>query len=48
MGGGGLVITDNDMNKAAGLAEEIDRRYWERRFDLDPPVYSPASGVLVT
>lgn len=45
MGGGGLVITHNDMDKATSLAEEIARRYWERRFDLDPPVYSPEEAI---
>lgn len=45
MGGGGLVITDNDMPGAVALAGEIARRYWDRRFDLDPPVVSPAQAV---
>lgn len=45
MGGGGLVITDDDMPAAVRLAEEIARRYWDRRFDLDPPVYTPAEAI---
>ncbi len=45
MGGGGLVITDGDVGRAADLAAEIARRYWERRFDLDPPVYAPAEAI---
>jgi microcystin degradation protein MlrC len=45
MGGGGLVITDNDPAGAARLATEIARRYWERRFDLDPGVYAPAEAI---
>lgn len=45
MGGGGLVITDNDPHRAVALAEDIARRYWERRFDLDPPVHSPAEAI---
>ena len=45
MGGGGLVITDNDMEGAAALAEEIARQYWEKRFDLDPPVFTPAEAI---
>jgi microcystin degradation protein MlrC len=45
MGGGGLVITDNDVDQAVALAAEIARRYWERRFDLDPPVYAPAEAI---
>jgi microcystin degradation protein MlrC len=45
MGGGGLVITDNDMPAAVRLADEIARRYWDRRFDLDPPVHTPAEAI---
>ncbi|MSQ95790.1 MAG: M81 family peptidase [Gemmataceae bacterium] len=45
MGGGGVVITDNDMPKAVALAEEIARRYWDRRFDLDSPVFTPAAAI---
>lgn len=45
MGGGGLVVTDGDPTRARGLAEEIAQRYWERRFDLDPPVYSPDEAI---
>lgn len=45
MGGGGLVITDNDLPGAVSLAEQIARRYWERRFDLDPPVSTPAEAI---
>lgn len=45
MGGGGLVITDGDQKRAAELAREIARRYWLRRADLEPPVYSPAEAI---
>ncbi|HKI37054.1 MAG TPA: M81 family metallopeptidase [Gemmataceae bacterium] len=45
MGGGGLVITDGDRDRAVSLAEEIARRYWERRFDLDPPVSAPDEAI---
>jgi microcystin degradation protein MlrC len=45
MGGGGLVITDNDMPTAVSLAEEIARRNWDRRFSLDPPVCTPAQAI---
>lgn len=45
MGGGGLVVTDDDLPCAVSLAQEIARRYWERRFDLDPPVLSPQDAV---
>jgi microcystin degradation protein MlrC len=45
MGGGGLVITDGDLPAAIALASEIAQRYWERRFDLDPKVFSPAEAI---
>jgi microcystin degradation protein MlrC len=45
MGGGGLVITDEDMPGAIALATEIAQRYWEHRFDLDPKVYSPDEAI---
>jgi microcystin degradation protein MlrC len=45
MGGGGLVITDNDAEKAADLAEKIARLYWSRRTDLEPLVHSPQAAI---
>ena len=46
MGGGGLVITNGDVDRAVSLAADIARRYWERRFDLDPPVFTPAEAIF--
>jgi microcystin degradation protein MlrC len=45
MGGGGLVITDNNAERAAELAEEIARLYWSRRADLEPLVYMPQVAI---
>jgi microcystin degradation protein MlrC len=45
MGGGGLVITHNNMEKATALARDIALKYWQRRFDLDPSTYSPAEAI---
>lgn len=45
MGGGGLVITDNDMPRAEELACDIARRYWDRRFDLEPEVFTLAEAI---
>lgn len=45
LGGGGLVITDGNLDQAASLAEAIAWRYWERRFELEPPVVSPAEAI---
>jgi microcystin degradation protein MlrC len=45
MGGGGLVITDGDPEGAEELAAEIARRYWARRFDLEPPVFTAEEAI---
>jgi len=45
MGGAGLVITDGDPQGAARLATEIAQRYWERRYDLEPQVYTPQEAI---
>ncbi|MDA1231860.1 MAG: M81 family metallopeptidase, partial [Planctomycetota bacterium] len=45
MGGGGLVITDNDAEKAAALAGEIAQLYWSRRADLEPLMHPPKSAI---
>ena len=45
MGGGGLVITDNDEELAADLADRIARRMWENRFDLEPDTLTPEQAV---
>jgi len=45
MGGGGLVVTNNDMSKALSLAEAMAWKYWDRRFDLEPNVYTPTEAI---
>lgn len=45
MGGGGVVITNNNMERAETLAREIAEMYWQRRFDFEPKVYSPAEAI---
>ncbi|MCL6501072.1 MAG: M81 family metallopeptidase [Pirellulales bacterium] len=45
MGGGGLVITDNDPSLAAQLARQIATAYWERRGTLEPRLYAPAEAL---
>ena len=45
MGGGGLVITNNDPETAARLATEIASMYWERRFELEPDVVTPEEAI---
>jgi len=45
MGGGAVVITHNNAAMAETLAAEIARFYWEKRFDLEPPVFTPAEAI---
>lgn len=45
MGGGGLVICDNDMETAVKLAEQIALMYWSRRHELEPVLYSPEAAI---
>lgn len=45
MGGGGLVITDDDQAEATRLAKELAALYWIKRFELEPPTFSPAEAI---
>lgn len=45
MGGGGLVITDNDLDAAVDLARQVAEYYWSRRFDLEAEVSSPPDAI---
>ena len=45
MGSGALVITDNDLPLAETLAGDIARRYWERRHDLEPEIFTPVEAI---
>ena len=45
MGGGGLVITNNDAARSEELARTLTMEYWQRRFELEPAVSSPAAAI---
>ena len=45
LGGGGLVITDNDQELAADLADRIANLMWEKRFALEPDTLTPEEAV---
>jgi microcystin degradation protein MlrC len=45
MGSGAVIVTDNDMDAAVALAEDIARKYWGRRRDLEPEVFSPSEAI---
>ena len=46
MGSGPLVITDNDMEKAVGIARGIAEQYWARRFELEPELFTPEEAII--
>ena len=45
LGGGGLVITDGDISTAVELSTRIAEMYWQRRFDLEPEVWTPREAI---
>ncbi len=45
MGGGGLVITHDEMETAVELATQIAETYWQRRFDLEPKVWDLREAI---
>ncbi len=45
MGSGALVITDNDMERAVSLANQLAEQYWTRRFDLEPDIHTPDAAI---
>jgi len=45
MGGGGLVVTHDNVGLAADRARQIAEYYWSRRFDLEADVVPPAKAI---
>tara|TARA_B100000674_G_scaffold210633_1_gene172628 strand:+ start:158 stop:1684 length:1527 start_codon:yes stop_codon:yes gene_type:complete len=45
MGGGVLVVANDDESGAVSLAKRLAKRYWEKRFELQPETVSPADAV---
>ena len=45
MGGGGLVITNDDPARSQELATELAIEYWQKRFELEPPTVSAGEAV---
>lgn len=46
MGSGAIVITDNDADRAATLAKELAKDFWNRRHDFEPDVVSVADAIM--
>ncbi len=45
MGCGAVVITNDDMDRAATLAHELAQDFWERRLELEPRVHTPPEAI---
>lgn len=45
MGSGALVITNNDVETAVTLANDLAEEYWRRRFEIEPPLLSAEAAV---
>ena len=45
LGSGGLVVADGDREAALALADDLARRYWETRRELEPVVFTPADAI---
>ena len=45
MGGGVLVLANDDESGAVSLAKRLAKRYWEKRVELQPETVSPADAV---
>lgn len=45
MGGGGLVITHDDLAGAGRLARELALQYWSKRSELEPDLVSPVEAI---
>ncbi|MDA0832662.1 MAG: M81 family metallopeptidase [Planctomycetota bacterium] len=46
MGGGAVVITNDNVSLAETLACELAMSYWNRRFDLEPDLIAPDEAIL--
>ena len=45
LGGGALVITNDDLDEAVALATERARHYWDLRFELEGEAHTPAEAI---
>ena len=46
MGGGALVITDNDLETAKKISLDYSKQYWNRRAEFEPVLFLPDEAVL--
>ena len=45
MGGGVIIITNNDIEKAKNISLKFTKNYWDRRFEFEPKLYSPQDAI---
>ena len=46
MGGGVIIITNNDIEKAKSISLKFTKNYWNRRFEFEPDLYSPHDAII--
>ncbi|MDA1343843.1 MAG: M81 family metallopeptidase, partial [Proteobacteria bacterium] len=46
MGGGAIVITNNDIETAKTISLQFTKLYWDRRHEFEPVLYSPKEAIL--
>ena len=46
MGGGTIIITNNDIKKAKNISLKFTKTYWDKRFEFEPDLFSPEDAIL--
>ncbi len=45
MGSGAIVVTNNDLELAKSLAQDLAHDYWSERFELEPTIWTPEAAI---
>jgi microcystin degradation protein MlrC len=46
MGGGAIVITNDDIEKAKNISLKFTKNYWDKRLEFEPELYLPEDAIL--
>ena len=46
MGGGAIIITDDDLITAERISLQFSKKYWDRRREFEPILFSPKEAIL--
>ena len=46
MGGGAIIITNNDIEIAKNISLQFTKNYWNRRFEFEPNLYLPQEAII--